>query len=429
MLRFAISVIFLALSFPAMAQLPKTGPGYPDVMGFQTYKDNSYTHADILSNTLNTEPSAVSIHGQLTPGDVVGFNYSFTYNGTPYVRQYRHTVVAGDTQLAILTDLGNQWRSDAVVQAAIGADIVSYAWLRQATPTYWYFQFFQSWPFIQTGAPQISIYLSPGATAQGSFSMGGNVLEANPYTSCGRTTIASGRSPQVGDSLCGHYITGDAVGQPLDNRNVDPHYGQIQDTILDPTAGALKGKRTYMIDTIDFRVRQLLVNGQPAGPVGVQGPPGGNVAGSIVQSPALTVCADANQPGNNCTYTRVYKFAGLAIAGWRTIATLTPSNVSGSWAMSKMKVEAVANTNTAGFGSLESQAYIGVANGPPAGNYIGTNVCQLACPQFRFIPGANNSLQIQIASPDGVHAITSGFAKIEYMLSDAEGTPITWTIQ
>jgi hypothetical protein len=31
-------------------------------------------------------------------------------------------------------------------------------------------------------------------------------------------------------------------------------------------------------------------------------------------------------------------------------------------------------------------------------------------------------------SGDGVNYIASGFAKIEYFLSDAEGTPVTWQI-
>lgn len=50
-------------------------------------------------------------------------------------------------------------------------------------------------------------------------------------------------------------------------------------------------------------------------------------------------------------------------------------------------------------------------------------------PQVRLITAANHSIEVQIASPNGANYIASGFAKIEYMLSDAEGAPLTWTIR
>lgn len=427
MRRFLFALALLLFSLPAGAQTP---PGCKSgfTLGFITCLDGSYTHADITSDATNTQPYNVGIWGAPTPGDVVGFNYSFTYNGTPYNLQFRHTIAAGETTMKpALDDIAAQFRAHPTVKAAIGADIVSYALVRQSGPTNWWFQFFQSWPFVDTGNPVASIYVT--GTAAGGVSGGARVLEVNPYWACGRSTIAKGRQPMAGDNICGLYITGDVTGRALDQRNVDQVYGQVQDFIIDPAPGVARMKRAYMMDTVDFQVAHLLINGQPAGPIGQPGPPGGNVAGSIVQSPALTVCANQAQPGNNCKYTRVYKFAGLGITGWQTIATLTPSNVTGSWSMSKMKVEAVTNTHGVGTGTLESQAYIQIANGAPTGNYIGANTCLQSCAQFRFIVGPGNAVQVQIGSADGVHPIASGFAAIEYMLSDAEGTPVTWTIQ
>jgi hypothetical protein len=192
---------------------------------------------------------------------------------------------------------------------------------------------------------------------------------------------------------------------------------------------------TLNVDTVDLDVKHLLIGGKPAGPIGApgppgpQGPPGGNVAGSIVQSPALAVCADRAQTGANCVDTRVYKFAGLGIAGWKTIATVIPSTVAGVQSMSKVKVEAVVNTRALGQGTLEAQAYVSIADGPPTVRRIGRDNIAGRPPRLQLVAGPNNSLLIQMASTDGVNPIVSGFAKIEYMLADAEGVPLTWRIE
>lgn len=423
MLRRILLLAILLLPIPASAQ-------YVPPDGFHSYYDGSYTHWDGLATTLNTAPVNVGFIGSVTPGDVVGFDYGFTYLGTRYNRSFRHTFAVGETVQNAALDIRAQFVADPVVNAALGADIVSYAFVRQPSPTSWYFQFFQNWNIVTTGSIAFTPVWSAGSTMTVGIAGGGGALEVNPYLAFGRTTRPQGREPQPGDNIFGMYITGDATGQTLDLRNVDPLYGQLQWHIIDPTPGVASAKMSIMMDTLDLAVKHLTVNGVPAGPIGIQGAqgvPGGNIAGSIVQSPALTVCADVLQPGNNCAYTRVYKFAGLGIAGWTTIATLTPSNVSGSWSISKLKAEIVANTHGVGFGTLEAQAYISIANAAPAGNFISTPIAYGNAPQFRFIV-AGNAVQVQVGSADGSHAIANGFAKIEYMLSDAEGNPVTWTI-
>jgi hypothetical protein len=420
MRRFLLTIAFSLLSLPAVAQLLETTPG------FQSYIDGAYTHFDGYSTQLITRPYNIYFNGSVTPGDTVGFDYSYNYQGGRKHLQFRHTMAAGETIRDIAFALAAQFKGNSDVNAVIGADIVSYALVRQTSPTTWWFQFFQKWPFVNTG----NIILTPvsSATMTVSYDAGGPALEVNPYVAFGRSTIAQGRQPQSGDNIFGMYVTGDVTNQPVDLRNVDPTYFQLQWHIIDPTPGVASASMTVIGDTVDFKVKNLLINGAPASGFGPQGPPGGNIAGSIVQSPALTICADQNQTGNNCTYTRVYKLGGLNIRGWTTIATLTPSNVAGSWSMSKMKVEMVTNTNGLGPGTLESQAYIQIANAAPAGNYIGANTTIAAASKFKFVPCQTVSICVQVASPDESHFIAAGFAKIEYFLSDAEGNPVTWTI-
>jgi hypothetical protein len=402
--------------------------------GLLNCRDRSYTHVDLVSDQTNTGPNEVWFGGPITPGDVVGFDYSFSHAGVSYVRQYRHTMRASDTYRAVLEDLGRQWKIDPAVIAAIGADIVSYGHVRHFGPDKWAFQFFENWPFVETGNPRLAVYLSPGATTRGGGSAGNESLEANPYWSCGRTIASHGRPLQKGDRLCNFYVTGDVTGRALDQRNVDQTYAQWEYTVIDPTPGVASARFSLQADTIDLDTNNLLIRGQPAGPVGVpgpqgpQGPPGGNIAGSIVQSPALAICADEHQRDANCAYIRAYQLAGMNITGWKTIATLTPTSTGDARSMSKVTVEIVADTEGAGMGSLESRAYISLTKGVPKTGNIGRNITQGSAPRVQLVPGPSSSLLLQVASADGTHPIASGFAKVEYMLAGGTGAQISWRI-
>lgn len=425
-MRFLV-LAFIAVLMPSIAgaQISPDGCASGSQPGVITCKDNSYTHLDLTSNTLNTGPNGFGFAGPIAAGDIVGVDYSFTYSGTPYTRQYRYTVAPGDTIRTVAEQLGAQWKADPIVVAAIGADIVSYAMVRQFGPGSWDFQFFEVWPVSNTSS--VAFY-STNPQVVGHGAAGNRTLEANPYIACGRTTTQAGRAPMPGDRICNFYFTGDVTGMPLDQRNVYQTYAQDEHVILDPTPGVFKAKRIIQVDTLDLAVSHLTVNGQPSGPIGLPGPPGGNIAGSVVQSPALAVCADVGQPNVNCANTRVYNLAGLSITGWRTIATLTPSNVAGSWGMSKIKVELVTGTHGSGNGTLEGQIYISIGNGAPVGGWIGSPICALACPQLRTIT-TGNVVEVQVASPNGSNYIAAGMATVTYHLAGAEGNPVTWTIQ
>jgi hypothetical protein len=200
-------LLFAVIALLPVAVFAQTSPGCiaGSVPGMHNCRDGSYTHVDLVSNQTNTGPNEVRFSGPITPGDVVGFDYSFIHDGAPQVRRFRHAMKAGDTHRTVLDDLAAQWRADPVVNAAIGADIVSYALVRQAGPESWVFQFYENWPFVDKANPRLAIALSPGATARGEGSAGNKTLESNPYWSCGRTTIEQGRSPQKGDRLCSFY--------------------------------------------------------------------------------------------------------------------------------------------------------------------------------------------------------------------------------
>jgi hypothetical protein len=403
-----------------------SSPGFPSVPGFNAYMDGAYTHFDGLSTNLITRPYNIDFAGTIVAGEIVGFDYGFTYQGTRYNFQFHHTNAPGDTHQSIVADIANQFKTNATINAAIGDDIVSYALARQTSPTTWAFQFFQNVGLVTTGNIAIAPYSSANMVV--SIGAGGPALECNPYIALGRSTYGLGRLPQSGDNIAALVVGGDVSNRALDLRNCDPMYWQLQWHILDPTAGVASAEMTMIGDTLNLDIKHLLINGAPAGPLGVQGPPGGNIAGSIVQSPFQALYADANQTGNCFSFTKVYKLGGMGIAGWTTIATLTPSNCVGSWCMNKMKCELVTGTHGCGSGTLECQAYFEINNGPPVGNFFGPIWSQGPAAQFKYVPGPNNSLLVQVASGDGVNYIASGFAKIEYFLSDAEGVPVTWTI-
>lgn len=208
----------------------------------------------------------------------------------------------------------------------------------------------------------------------------------------------------------------------------EDRYRRLMPRLLESTPTALEQLlMDHGLAGVAEDVRRRRLEGARQTEAILAGPSGGAIP--TVEHAVETLYADQSQTGNNCAYTRVYKFAGLRITGWRTIAAVTPSNVIGSWAMSKIKVEVVANTNGIGAGGINAQAYISIAGGAPTSGEIGSPTTYGSAPRFRLITTANNSIEVQIASPNGANYIANGFAKIEYMLSDAEGTPLTWTIQ
>lgn len=208
----------------------------------------------------------------------------------------------------------------------------------------------------------------------------------------------------------------------------EDRYRRLMPRLLDSTPTALEQLlMNHGLDGVAEDVRRRRLEGARQTVAVLEAQPSGAIP--TVESASETLSADQSQIGNNCAHTLVYKFAGLGITGWRTIATVMPSNVVGSWAMSKIKVEVVANTNGIGAGGINAQAYISIADGAPTSGEIGSPTTYGSAPQFRLITAANNSIEVQIASPNGTNYIANGFARIEYMLSDGEGTPLTWTIQ
>lgn len=429
-MKYLLAAIVVLFCIESQAQTPGCTVQPPYIVGTTpgctTNNDGSYMHLDLVSNQQNTAPMGIGWNGTPSSGDVIGFDYSFVYQGTPHYRVYRHTFSGGQTIRDAHQSLINQFHNDPVIISILG-DIRTYAMVRPLPNNNSYVQIFQNTDVCSTAN---FILYTAAANLNGGKGGGQCTLESNPYIGFGRTgMVASGRQPQPGDVLGAMYFAGDATGRILDQRNVDPTYAQLQVTILDPTYGVNTARVDWQTHEFNLSVNSFTINGQPAGPIGMpgpMGPPGGNIAGSIQQSPAATICAGV--PTNvNCTYQRVYDLSGLNITGWHTIATVTPSSVNGSWSMNKIKVEIVSNTNGVGFGNFDAQVYLGIASGPPLGLFMGSPSTYGSAAQFRTIT-VGNVVYLQIASPNGANYISSGLAQITYYLAGAEGNPITWTI-
>lgn len=246
------------LSFGAASAQSPPPPGAYTPPGFSWSQDGAYTIIYLNDNRQPiTEPTNVTL--TCTPNvdcpAQVGFSYGWT--GQPAL-SFLHTIVAGDTTASVLAGLATQYKGNATIQAAIGADIVGYALVRGN-----FFQFFQSWPFINQ---------DPVTTPLGGMNVsgGGPTLEVNPVIVMTRTN-PNGRQHMAGDACGSIYYTADASAA-ADAKNVSPMLGQIICRFQDANS--------IRLDFSSFAAvnfgggTQLQVNGQPAGPIGQTGPAG-----------------------------------------------------------------------------------------------------------------------------------------------------------
>lgn len=406
------------------------------VPGTTPFMDGTYTGINIVSTNKTTSPGGCQVVGPVTVGDVVGCDYSFTYLSTPYVRQFRHTMTGGDTPTTAMVDLVTQMQADTVLRAAVGYNIVDYWFVRNNCGPI-YIEMFWSKTFFSTMFPVLAAYKNTGATETVNVTQGQGFYESNPYISMTHSTRADpdGREPMAMDAIGWIYFSGDATGVTSDPHYVKTLYGQMGARITDPNPDTCKARFDITFDTINLQTPHLLVNGLPPGPVGVQGPqgiPGGNIAGSIVQSPVLQIYADVTNAGSNFSSTRVYKLSGLTVTTWRTIATIIPSITVGSWADSLVKCDASSNTNGVGFGVSKVSWQLGVASGTIFANQLPDTVTYGSYPRMQIVSGGGNSMTVQISSPDSVNFIAGGVVECKYMLSDAQQVPgspaLTWTI-
>jgi hypothetical protein len=266
-------IVILASLGVAYAQSP--GIQNTPADGFTSFANGGYVIGELVGRQLITQPSNITLSCPSGCPATFAFDYAFTYQGTRQTVHFTHTPTVADMsqpsavqQMLILSDFQQQFASNATIRAAIGADIVDFSYVRRE-PGYgkpYQFQFFQSVPFLQSGANPVLTAVSGTAVYPGN-----DTLEISPFLSFVRTTADQGRPPKAGDLIGGIYFSADllargdigAPARPADSRNVDPIYGSIIIQNIDPAYG--KSKAIFTFDAFQFQDN----NGNPGNLGGV----------------------------------------------------------------------------------------------------------------------------------------------------------------
>lgn len=206
-----------------------------------------------------------SISGTPTVGDVIGFDYS--YDILPSGRNtlsFRYTFTT-NTVAELGTAARNleaQIKANATLRSLLGPDNAQYFVAVQTAPLpnpSWLLAMNQVWPFNPTKNPRAVVFNSAGHTATIAMTndLGGGVvssaLDIGSWIGCARGSRYAGREPQVGDRICGWFVSGETTGNSIDNHNMQPIYASTQYTILDPTPGVAKADTTFTSGTFNFQ--------------------------------------------------------------------------------------------------------------------------------------------------------------------------------
>lgn len=357
-------------------------------------------------------PAFASLTGAVTPGDVVGLRLFYDSGN----HDYTYTVRASDTLPSIAQAVVDLINADAAGRAlgmfsqlfGTSTVLVNPPWNR---------------------VPTLTSVNGAGATETWSITQSPGTLDGNPYHALVR--YIAGYFGQVGD-LLGSY---GSYGQDS-NGNLQ-QYGLIINKILSAVAGAAKG--VWQIQTPDGCMDVgdgVIVYSQGPNPVA---PYGGRMGNGTVNIPGTyhvngvpCVRQDASRmavdPANarNLVERRLYALGPLNVVTWQTIQTLTPSSLSGR-AEGMIEARLMCDTATQGQGAKFSRWFYRISGGTLSAGIMGTDVADNTGLGFR-VNVSGGSLQVQVQSPDAVHAIDAGLAEVTYYLTDAAGTDITWTI-
>lgn len=362
----------------------------------------------LVGRSTETIVAAVQAKGTVTLGDVIGFDYSFEFDGNSHHFAFRHTMVTGDTLGAALEDLNVQMKAEQVINDAIGADIVAHGVVTRFGAD-WGLFFCQSWPFVADGSPTVTGFVSSGATVELTTVNGPNRLAVNPFIVLAKTTRPQGRPPVAGDLMGGIIWCGDTTDRDCSLFDDAPFYAQIVASVRDPA----DDQHTATLNVL-------------ASAIGLNG----EVTADSIDAPNRVrqrTMADAATPKRDFVERRVYQLGYKSIIDWTTIATLIPSATASVYGGAMVDI-ALASNLPAGAGSLKSSWAISIQNGAPTVSRIGSDVTSGQAPDFR-LSVSGSSILLQLKSPNS-YQLTAGLAEVTYRLpgSAAAATNITWTI-
>jgi hypothetical protein len=219
------AIILLALLAPAAsAQVPP--PAYPPPPAgsytppnFSCTQDGAYTICYFGDNKQPiTTPWNMTLDCTLAVNCPATVGFSLEWTGQAPI-----AFTAAGSDPNALAGIAAQFKGNAAVKTAFGADIVGYALVRVPM-----FQFFGSWPFCAD--PNLKAVDLGGfpLPASGNYFLGSPpcAAEVNPVIVFYRTLPAG--MPWGGGSACpGIYFTADGPGGLADAKNVNPMLGQI----------------------------------------------------------------------------------------------------------------------------------------------------------------------------------------------------------
>jgi len=240
--------------------------GVTKTVGTSTTIGNAYTEFDaaverlvLVGRSHETLAIAVTFTGTVTPGDIIGIDFSYNL-GTPVTRQYRHTMVAGDTIPIALADIRSQFVNDAALQAQVSQAILNHFVVQKVgSGNSWYAATCMQQPFVTNGAPSMVGFASGGATV--TVSGGGTFpapLAVNPFIILAKTTRPTGLNPQVGDLIGGIIWVDDTTTSNASLFDDAPFYAQFIASVLDPTEGVTKAKVTMLTDTFEVSSKMIV---------------------------------------------------------------------------------------------------------------------------------------------------------------------------
>lgn len=401
------------VSRPTEAQVPP--PCTPNSTGLCFDSDAAVMRLSLVSRNLITLANRVSLSGGPVVGETVGFDFSFTWSGVPFLKHYRHTFIAGDTLLTAALDLCSQIKADADVVAAIGQgnttmgqQIINHCVplsILGGSNVSVYFN--GSRPFVVNGGPHLTAAPSP-ATAV-SVADGGLPFDPDPIISCVRTTKDLGDTPQPLDAICIFVVPCDTTTTAASIFDDAPFCSQGVWRIVDPTPGVNAAR----VDWIEAYY---------------------GIWGGFQHGPAddFSVQQNQNPLGNAIVDTaarRIYTLTGLNISTWQTIATLTPSTlVVTSSATASCDMNAVMANGTAG--SLHKLVHIALGGGTLATdqnwNGPGGDIWTAGSSSIRLIV-SGATVQVQVQAGTAGQTIASGMLDCTFRL--AGPAPLTWQIQ
>lgn len=280
---------------------------------YSTHGSVNSEHDFIGTNTYSVSYSAylqgftVTLSGTCTNGDTVFLKYQWTGQAAVTLST---TLVSGPTCFsAAIQSLQAQIKANLTINAGIGYDFVSYAAAYPNGPSgAWSLEVPESWPFVPTSVPQVSVcvnatcsaFVGNGSTTVNtsasastetmSVTEAGNIMGDGAAFTVAHVPALVGRAPvgavppASGDHIGTIYYGCDTSTINFDFRDVITICGQMNATLIDPTAGAAKAWLHQQWNTISF---------ESAGAVGILGAANFGV-GTITPSAGLHLNRNVN---------------------------------------------------------------------------------------------------------------------------------------